>query len=377
MRKEQEIEQSPEEPLEKLPGLLTDWFCRAARPLPWRGTLDPYRIWISEIMLQQTRIETVREAYARFTERFPDLNSLAEAEETAVLKAWEGLGYYSRARNLHKTARLCRESFGGTLPGSYEELRRLPGIGEYTAGAVASIAFGENVPAVDGNVMRVLSRFLCDERDVMQESMRREMRARLRALPKEDPGLFNEALMELGEVICVPGGQPLCGLCPLGGECLARRRGLQTKLPLRAKAEEKRTEAWTVLLFCCGDRFALEKRPEKGLLSGLYGFPMLPGHASPEEAAERIRSAYETETPVPEAAGEAVHVFSHVIWRMHGLIIQSPVPVPGLRYVTAEEQSAGYPVPTAFKTYLTLIRKRLSDRAERRSDDQNAMDPHE
>ena len=241
------------ETLEKLllaAPLLQAWFAENARALPWRGERDPYRIWVSETMLQQTRIEAVLGYYPRFTEAFPTLAALAEAPEERVLKLWEGLGYYSRARNMHRAARICLEQYGGALQGTAAELKKLPGVGAYTAGAVASLAFGEAAPAVDGNVLRILARFLNDERDVLQPAVKKEAEALLKAVleQQERPGVFNEALMELGEVICLPNGSPRCSRCPLGGTCGALAVGTEKDLPNRGEARPRRLEKKTVLL---------------------------------------------------------------------------------------------------------------------------------
>ncbi len=337
---------------EELAKLLTDWYRKNARNLPWRGTGDPYRIWISEIMLQQTRIEAVKDYYERFTEAFPTLTALAEASEETVLKAWEGLGYYSRARNLHRTAKICEERFGGKLPESFAELLKLPGIGRYTAGAVASIAFGENVPAVDGNVLRVLCRVLGDSRNVLEPPMRTEAEECLREHPKEDPGGFNEAVMELGETVCLPGGKPLCGGCPLRDLCTACLEGRESELPVRLAKTGKKTEEWTVLRIVCRGRLALEQRPARGLLAGLWLLPMLPGKLTREELpaalAARFGKLPEGTEPVP--LGEAKHVFTHRIWRMTGFGLECGEEWPGLTYISPGDTT--HPLPAAARFYL-------------------------
>ena len=343
-----------EELLKKAAPLLTDWFQKNGRSLPWRGTKDPYRILVSETMLQQTRIETVLRYYGRFLERFPDLAALAAAGEEEVLKLWEGLGYYSRARNLKKAAERCVQASGGRLPETAAQLKKLPGIGEYTAGAVASLAFGEAAPAVDGNVLRILARFLADERDVMLPAVKKEAGALLESVLSglPDPGLFNEALMELGELVCVPNGKPLCRHCPLKESCLARQRGLEEDLPQRGALKPRRIEKKTVLLLACGGKTALEKRPERGLLAGLYGFPLLDGRLEKADLRAFLESYGAGRAGIREA-GEAVHVFTHVEWHMQAWRIETEEELPGFVYAEKDELKERYALPSAFKYFVT------------------------
>ena len=227
--------------LEALVEPLCLWYEKEKRSMPWRDDATPYHVWLSEIMLQQTRIEAAKAYYDRFTKCLPDIPSLAAVSEEELLKLWEGLGYYNRARNLKKAASLLVERYDGRLPADYDLLLSLPGIGRYTAGAIASIAYGLAEPAVDGNVLRVTMRYLnCDE-DIMKMSVRTKMEKQLRAImPKDCPGEFNQALMELGEVICIPNGKPLCEKCPLSHLCLAHKEGREMELP--KKAEKKKAE---------------------------------------------------------------------------------------------------------------------------------------
>ncbi|MCR4892707.1 MAG: A/G-specific adenine glycosylase [Lachnospiraceae bacterium] len=255
-------------------GPLLDWFHQNSRELPWRGEKDPYRIWVSEIMLQQTRIGAVMAYYLRFMEALPSLTDLARVQEERLLKLWQGLGYYSRAKNLKKAAEKIMDEYGGAFPDRYDLLLKLPGVGAYTAGAIASIAFGERVPAVDGNVLRVLSRLFADDRDISRQDIREEFRRLLmEAMPKEAPGNFNEALMELGELVCIPNGMPLCGECPLKGFCMAFRRGNPEELPFRVKKKARKIQHRLVWLIHRDGRVAIRKRPDKGLLSGLWELP--------------------------------------------------------------------------------------------------------
>ncbi len=332
--------------------LLEAWFRENARPLPWRGERDPYRIWVSETMLQQTRIEAAMGYYPRFLEAFPTVEALAEAPEERVLKLWEGLGYYSRARNMHRAAKICCEQYGGALPGTAAELKKLPGVGAYTAGAVASLAFGEAVPAVDGNVLRILARFLNDERDMLQPAVKKEAEALLKAVleQQERPGVFNEALMELGEVICLPNGSPRCSRCPLGGTCGALAAGTEKDLPNRGEARPRRLEKKTVLLLRCGGRTALEKRPDKGLLAGLYGFPILDGELGRTDLVPWLNSF-----GVPfrdlRGAGQARHVFTHVEWEMTAWEAETEAELPGFLYADRGEIETRYALPAAFKAF--------------------------
>ena len=332
--------------------LLIDW-CRAARrPLPWRTELTPYHVWVSEIMLQQTRIEAVIPYYARFLEALPDIEALAKVEEDALLKLWEGLGYYSRARNLQKAARLVMEEHGGVLPREAAALRGLPGIGDYTAGAVASIAYGEPEPAVDGNVLRVMTRLLARADDVTLPKTRADIAALLRAhYPRgEAAGLLTEGLMELGETVCLPNAAPKCDACPLKTLCRACLRGETERYPVRSPKKERRVEELTVLLLRCGTRYAVRKRGSKGLLAGLWEFPNVPGALDGAEAREAVRDLGGEPLSV-EPCGEAKHVFTHVEWHMRGYRAELPSELPGVLWKTPAEIKAGCPIPTALRYY--------------------------
>lgn len=334
---------------------LEDWFREKGRPLPWRQEAEPYHVLVSESMLQQTRIQTVLAYYPRFVERFPDIHALAAASEEEVLRLWAGLGYYSRARNLWRTARIVVEERGGCLPEKAAELKKLPGIGDYMAGAIASIAFGEAAPAVDGNVMRILARFDGDERDVMDNAYRKEAKNRLTALLKERPapGLFNEALMELGEVICLPAGRPLCRHCPLKEHCQALAKGLEADLPLRGAPRPRRQEQKTILLLGLPNEscLALVKRPEKGLLAGMYGFPLLDGALEAADIRPYLES-YGVKILSLESGPAARHIFTHVEWQMISFKILTDRPLPDHLYAPAEEIGTEYALPSAFKYFL-------------------------
>ncbi len=318
---------------------LLDWYEKNARDLPWRQDPTPYRVWVSEIMLQQTRIEAARGYFARFMAALPTVEALAAADIDTVLKLWEGLGYYSRARNLHACAQKIVDEYGGRFPESAAELRRLPGIGDYTAGAIASIAFGKPEPAVDGNVLRVLARLERSGENVGSEKVKAAFREQLRVLyPADRPGEFTSALMELGETVCVP-GTPSCPLCPLAGLCRAHAHREETLYPVLPEKKPRRIEKRRVLLLRCGDAVAVRRRPEKGLLAGLWELP----------------NDLESDPPAGGIfCGEAVHVFSHVEWHMRGYLVDCETRLPGFVWVTGEERRA-LAFPTAFRYYIQQL----------------------
>lgn len=294
---------------------LLSWYDRCARVLPWRGFHDAYRTWVSESMLQQTRVETVLSYYPRFLERFPDLPALAEAAEADVLKAWEGLGYYSRARNLWKGAKQVMEQYGGVLPREPEKLRNICGIGPYSAGAIASIAYDVPVPAVDGNVIRVISRLYGIRSDALENKTRHHIEALAAALvPAERPGDHNQAVMDLGATVCIP-GTPNCHLCPLSAFCDAFRTEDAADLPVLPKAKPQKIVSWNVLLIRSAGRVLMRMRSER-LLQGLWCFPMIEGEFSPETLCEQITKKLHLSVGDLSDAGSARHVFTHQIWQM-------------------------------------------------------------
>ena len=331
---------------------IADWYARSRRILPWREDPTPYKIWISEIMLQQTRIETVIPYYHRFLAELPDAAALAAVEEDRLLKLWEGLGYYSRARNLKRAAEIVMRDFGGELPHTAAALRTLPGIGDYTAGAIASIACGEPEPAVDGNVLRVLSRLLENSGDILSPAVKKSVTSLLREhYPSgEAAALTTEGLMELGETICIPNGAPKCELCPWRSLCRAHQNGTEEKFPVKAPPRPRRIEERTVLLLRWGNRWAIRQREKKGLLAGLWELPNELGAVTEEELRARFPQA---ERIAP--CGSAKHVFTHVEWHMEGWLLDLRKPLPGLTWETAEEIRARYSIPTALKAYLALI----------------------
>ncbi len=333
---------------------LLSWYREHARALPWRDKPEPYRVWISEIMLQQTRVEAVKPYFERFMEALPGINDLAAVSEDRLLKLWEGLGYYSRAKNLKKTAELLVEQYGGELPASYEELKKLPGIGSYTAGAIASIAFGIPVPAVDGNVLRVVSRVTGSREDILKQSVKRRMEEELKAvMPEREASSYNQGLIEIGAIVCVPNGSPLCGQCPLASICVARANGLTGEIPVKTPKKARRTENKTVMLLWQDGRVAIRKRDDTGLLASLYEFPNVEGHLGEEILLDQLGVDTAKVTPLPAAK----HVFSHVEWHMIGYRIElGERPDGDFLWVTGEDLKKTYSLPGAFKTYTKLIR---------------------
>lgn len=341
--------------LSVLPPLLLEWYGRCARILPWRSEPTPYRVWVSEVMLQQTRVEAVKPYFLRFMDALPDIPALAACPEDALLKLWEGLGYYSRARNLQKAAQKVTADYGGELPASFRELRSLPGIGDYTAGAIASIAFGLPHPAVDGNVLRVLSRITASRRDIGDPQVKKEMSRAVAAILPDRPGDFNQALMELGACVCLPGGEPLCEDCPAAGICRARAQGLTGELPVKAPKKPRRVEERTILVVRGPEgRIALRRRPVPGLLAGMWEPVNLPGRLDRRQVGDALLTmglSVLSLQPLPDSR----HLFTHVEWQMSGWeaeVAGTGRPEEGLLWATPEELAADYPLPSAFRAYL-------------------------
>lgn len=292
------------------------WFDQEKRPLPFRQTKNPYHIWISEIMAQQTQIDTLIPYYHRFVKMYPNVTSLAEAPEEEVLKLWEGLGYYSRAKNLHKAAKMICGAYGGIFPSSYAELIKLPGIGPYTGGAIASIAFGERVPAIDGNVLRVVSRFNDYSGDIAEDKVKQAITAWVQESLPDKPGDFNESLMELGALICTPKA-PKCMLCPVRTLCQAWAAGTCDKLPVKSKKIRQKRMQMEVGLLVSQDKLLLVKRPSEGLLANLWGFPIAEAKQdAPGEAIYQLISGFYPSLAPGKIAGQAKHVFTHIVWEM-------------------------------------------------------------
>ena len=337
--------------------LILEWYSASRRLLPWRRDPTPYHTWIAEIMLQQTRIEAVIPYYERFLRELPDVPALAAVPEDRLLKLWEGLGYYSRARNLKKAALVLMERYGGELPASAAELRKLPGIGDYTAGSIASISFGQPEPAVDGNVLRVMTRLLACADDIALPATKRAVTELLRAhYPSGDSAaLLTEGIMELGETVCLPNGAPLCDCCPLRSLCLSHRAGEELSYPVKASKKPRRIEEKTVLLLRHGTRYAIRRRPGSGMLAGLWEFPNTDGCLT-EEAVLALASGWETAPLRVEPFGKAKHIFTHVEWHMSGLLIDCDGESPLFLWKTPEEITRDYSLPTAFRAF----RKKIS-----------------
>lgn len=340
--------------LKKMLSLILKWYDSYRRILPWRENPEPYNVWISEIMLQQTRVEAVKPYFERFINRLPDIKDLAEVEEEELLKLWEGLGYYNRARNLKKAAVMIMEEYDGKLPKSYEELLKLPGIGSYTAGAIASIAYNIKAPAVDGNVLRVMSRILLSTEDISKTSVKSKMENLLiDYIPIERPGAFNQALIELGALVCIPNGIPKCESCPANFYCRALKENKVMELPIKAVKKPRRIEDKTVLLLKVGNQLAIRKRSGKGLLAGMYELPNLEGHLSEKDIIKQVEE-WGFEVLSLKQLQRAIHIFSHVEWKMKGYQIecinkegQTP-----FTFVDSKQLEMEYPIPTAFEAYI-------------------------
>ena len=343
---------------------LSSWYSAHYRPLPWRNEPTPYHVWVSEIMLQQTRIEAVLPYYRRFIEALPTIDDLANASSEVLLKLWEGLGYYSRVRNMQKAAQVVVNQYAGELPADYEALLSLPGIGPYTAGAIASIAYNIPVPAVDGNVMRVLSRLTADDADVLSNEGKKRFTALAWDLvPEQDAGRFNQALMELGETVCLPNGIPACDKCPLQDECEARRLGCADRLPVRIKKTVRRIEERKVALVRVEGQppaILLRKRPNEGLLADLWELP----NTLSDNPLDSLPITLQRRCVKIGELPDGKHLFSHIEWRMSGSIysLSSPEEVPeGFAAADFASMQTAYPLPGAFRAYANLIPQLLHE----------------
>ncbi len=338
---------------------LVAWYQDKKRDLPWRVNPTPYHVWVSEIMLQQTRVEAVKPFYARFLNELPDIKSLAEAEEDKILKLWEGLGYYNRVRNMQKAAQQVMDIHNGQFPADYEAIRNLTGIGNYTAGAISSFAFGIPKPAVDGNVLRVISRITENYDDIMKASVRTKVEQELeKVIPVDRASDFNQGLIELGAIVCVPNGAPKCEECPVAHLCKAKTNGTQFELPVKSKAKARKIEEKTVFIFKDGENVAIRKRPAKGLLASLYELPNVEGHLTQEEALEYSRKIGLSPLHIKEL-GEAKHIFSHVEWHMIGYAIKvdelEKSCTEKMLFIHPEEVEKEYPIPAAFEKYAKCV----------------------
>jgi len=336
--------------LYKLPGAILPWYESSKRELPWRQTKEPYRIWLSEIMLQQTRVEAVKGYYARFLEALPTVEALSDCDDDRLHKLWEGLGYYSRVRNLKKAAQVIVEEYGGSFPMEHEKVLDLPGIGAYTAGAICSICFDAPTPAVDGNVLRLVSRLTDDPAPIDLPATKAAVTEALAAVYPAEAGAFTQALMELGATLCGPNRAPECESCPCRAFCMGHRNGTARNLPVKAPKKEKRQEDRTVFILCCDGRYALEKRPDKGLLAGLWQFPNVSGTLDMADAlAEAERMGLHPKEIRREVYRK--HVFTHIQWNMKGIYLEVSESGGGFCWFTAEEINTQAALPTAFRQF--------------------------
>ena len=336
--------------LSRLPEALLPWYAEHHRALPWRETREPYRIWLSEIMLQQTRVEAVKGYYSRFLQALPTVEALAACPDDQLHKLWEGLGYYSRVRNLKKAAGVLVSDYGGIFPRSYEQVLALPGIGAYTAGAICSIAFDLPTPAVDGNVLRVVSRLTDDPSPIDLPATKAKVREDLAQIYPPRAGDFTQALMELGATLCGPNRKPQCGECPCQSFCLGCRNGTAESLPVKAPKRDKRQEDRTVFIFSCDGRYALERRPEHGLLAGLWQFPNVAGHLDTRQALTQVEAMGLHPVELLREVSRK-HIFTHIQWNMRGVYLEVARPEGGFQWFTPEEIQTQAALPTAFRLF--------------------------
>lgn len=347
--------------LEEIVTPLVKWYRENKRILPWRDKGNAYYTWVSEIMLQQTRVEAVKPYFERFITELPDVESLADCPQEKLLKLWEGLGYYNRVRNMQEAAQTVKKEYNGRLPEDYQALLSLKGIGSYTAGAIASIAYGINVPAVDGNVLRVISRITESAEDISRQAVRKKIEQQLQEImPEECPGDFNQALMELGAVVCIPNGKAKCGECPVASVCLAYRHDKVDSLPVKAPKKARMLEDRTVFIIQDGECTAIRKRPEKGLLADLYELPNIQGHLKREEALLYVEKMGLDPLYI-EKLPPAKHIFSHIEWRMQAyrIKVSSLKKAQDRELIFADKEQSGkqYAIPSAFGAYAKYIKE--------------------
>ena len=334
----------------RLPGALLPWYEANRRDLPWRADREPYHIWVSEIMLQQTRVEAVKGYYARFLENLPTIADLAEADDELLHKLWEGLGYYSRVRNLKKAAGEIIERHGGIFPDSHKEISALSGIGPYTAGAICSIAFNLPTPAVDGNVLRVVSRLTDDNTPIDRPAFRKQITENLAAVYPDRAGDFTQALMELGATLCGPNRKPDCSNCPCNALCLGYARGTAEKLPVKKAKPQRRSEDRTVFILSCDGFYALHKRPKTGLLAGLWEFPNVPGKLSLTEAIDEVEKAGVKIKDILRQV-EKKQIFTHIEWHMSGIYVEVKEQSGDFVWMHKDRIREETALPTAFRQF--------------------------
>ena len=341
------------------------WYKENKRQLPWRKNINAYRVWVSEIMLQQTRVEAVKPYYERFLKELPTIKDLAEAEEEKLLKLWEGLGYYNRVKNMQKAAIQVMEQFHGEFPDRYEDILSLTGIGNYTAGAISSFVYGLPKPAVDGNVLRVIARILLMEEDISKASVRKKVEKALEEIiPEGKASDFNQGLIELGAIVCVPNGMPKCEICPAATVCEARKQGKVMELPVKAKAKARRKEKKTILILKDGETVAIQKRPDQGLLAGLYELPGVEGHLTKKEVIEYSKEIGLAPIYVEELE-HAKHIFTHIEWDMTGYLVKvdelEKINNEKIIFAHPDEIQKTYAIPSAFEKYIKYAQKIVKD----------------
>lgn len=334
---------------ERMAGYLLAWYDANKRILPWRENPTPYAVWVSEIMLQQTRVEAVKPYFHRFMQQLPDIQSLATCDDDQLAKLWEGLGYYHRVRNMKKCAITCVEKYNGQLPSTYEELLTLPGIGAYTAGAIASIAFKQKVPAVDGNVLRVFSRILCSEDDIGKETTKKKFQSIIQTYLPSRVNAYNQALMEIGAMICVPNTRPHCNRCPLATLCKAHQKNKEMQYPIKQSKKARKIEQKTIAVVLFQNHVHLHQRDAKGLLANLYEFDTFEGHLTKQSLLKQLKPIGNISSIVP--LQDSKHIFTHKEWHMKGwLVLLDHASQAGL-WATQKELLETYAIPSALRIY--------------------------
>lgn len=344
--------------MERIVEPLLEWYRRNKRDLPWRKDQNPYHVWISEIMLQQTRIEAVKEYYKRFIKRIPNIRALSQIDEDELLKLWEGLGYYSRARNLKKAAMTIEQEYGGIFPEEYDDIKKLSGIGEYTAGAISSICFDKKEVAIDGNVMRVYARVENEDIDVSDLKIKKKIGEKIKKILPSKPGDFNEGIMELGETICLPNAIPKCEICPLKELCKAHQNHCEIELPRKVKKKEQPEEFYTVFLLLYDGKIAIHKR-STGLLKNMWEFPNLDGLLTQNEALKWIG-----EDNIISSIQEGIentHIFTHKKWKMKSYVVRLKKKKKEYTWVSFAELTKDYALPTAFMPFLKYAMQQKSE----------------
>lgn len=351
--------------MEEIVNPLLEWYYKNKRILPWRVDKDPYHVWISEIMLQQTRIEAVIDYYYRFMKELPTIQDLANCSQDKLLKLWEGLGYYNRARNLQKAAQIIITEYNNTFPSIYQEIISLPGIGEYTASAIASICFSLKEATVDGNVLRVYMRVNNCYNNIDDIKTRKKVRDELIKIMPTDSGNFNESLMELGETICLPNGIPKCDECPVKDLCKSHQNNTYLELPVKQKKKERLEENYTVFLFCFNNMVAISKRCDKGLLYNMWQFFNIKNKMSFSQVQK-----YLNEENIPfsgiEKAISYTHIFTHKKWNMHSyfILLEDKIEFDDIIWVSLEDLDNIYAIPTAFQPFKKYLKERLNNNDE-------------